>query len=171
MLNKKSGKLLSLYWFAIITLTAGGVFVMVYLFYGAPYDVREIESHILMNQVADCVSYLGRINPDLISGGVVSSNSENFLESCHLNFSSIEWEREQFYAEVTFYQLADLDNSFFEIKKGNSDFVSECNIQGKEKYNNLVQCREGSFYSVDELNNQYIIKILTAVRKTEKNVK
>ena len=68
LFNKKgAGKILSPYWFVILVLIAGGVFAMVYAFYGAPYDVRWIESRILMNKVADCVSYEGKINSLLIS--------------------------------------------------------------------------------------------------------
>lgn len=54
--NKRGDEVLTLYWFAIITIFAGGIFGMVYLFYGAPYDIRQIESTLIMNKVADCVS-------------------------------------------------------------------------------------------------------------------
>ena len=171
MLNRKKGKLLSAYSFAIIFMTSIGIVLMVSFFHGAPYDVRDIESHILMNQIADCVSYSGKINSNLISSGVFSSNQENFLDTCHLNFNSLEWEEEQFYAEVNFYELEDLNNPVFKIEKGNRNFIPSCDIQEEETYQKLAQCQRGSFYSTDEMNNQYIIKILAVVRKTEKNVK
>jgi hypothetical protein len=172
ILNKSgAGKIFSVYWFAIVLIIAGGVFFMVYLFYGTPFDVRELEAHILTNQIADCVSYSGIINQNLISNGISSENKETFMENCHLIFNSTEWEEEQYYAEVNFYKMEDLDNPFLEIKKGNSDFVGSCELQGDKNYKKLAKCNEGNFYSVDNANNQYIIKILTIVRKSEKNVK
>jgi hypothetical protein len=171
-LNKRGdSKYLSPYWFVIIFLVSAGIFLMVYLFYGTPYDVRGIEARILTNQVADCVSYAGRINSNLISNGIISENKETFLETCHLNFDSSDWTIGQYYAEVNFYKFEKLDNSIFTIKKGNSDWIGNCEMQETKKYEKLAQCNEGSFYSTDDMNNQYIIKILTVVRKSEKNVK
>jgi len=170
--NKRGGEeILAMYWFAIILIIAGGIYLMIYYFYGTPYDIRDLESRILMNQIADCVSYGGKINSSLVLGGIFSVNQENFLDTCHLNFNSSEWDVEQFYTEVNFYELDNLENSSFMIKKGNEDWEANCEIQEGEDYEKLAQCAEKSFYSVDETNNQYIIKILTVVRKSEKNVK
>jgi len=44
-------------------------------------------------------------------------------------------------------------------------------IQEEEEYERLAKCVDKSFYSLDELGSQYIIKILVVVRKLEKNVK
>ena len=170
--NKKGGEeIIYLYWFAIILVIAFGIFLMVYYFYGTPYDIRKLESRILMNQISDCVSYGGKINSNLVLGGTFSLNQENFLETCHLNFNSSEWDSDQFYAEVNFYKIDNLENSAFMINKGNSDWKANCEIQEEKEYKKLAQCTEGSFYSIDDDNNQYIIKILTIVRKSEKNVK
>ena len=67
--DRKGDKIISVYWFAILVIVAVGIFGMVYVFYGSPYDVREIEANALLNQVADCVSYAGKINTGLISNG------------------------------------------------------------------------------------------------------
>jgi len=251
LLNKKEGKLFSIWWFAVLFITGLGIFLMVYFFYGSPYDIRSLEAHILANKVADCVSYAGRVNSNLISGGVISEGKENFLENCHLNFNAknyqedntdkIEsmcksfcetdnpdfcssntlltkhtfsafgscyalskseygiskcetipcgdnginekvdytdltksegyWTSEQYYAEVNFYKLGNTETSILTLKKGNSDWKADCAIQEGKDYKKLAKCNEGSFYSTDNLNNQYIIKVLTIVRKSEKNVK
>jgi hypothetical protein len=168
--NCKGGtEIISIYWFAILIIIAGGVFLMVYNFYGAPYDVRELESRILMNQVADCVSYNGKINPNLIMGETFASQ-EKFLENCHLNFSSSD-QLGQYYSEVNFYSLNDLDNPIVTLRKGNKDLTGDCVLQTEKKYEKLAQCTNGEFYSVDNANNQYLIKILTIVRRTEENVR
>ena len=58
-------KLMSVYWFVILFLVAGGVYSMVNVFYGHPYDVREVESNLLSQKIADCVSYGGIINTEI----------------------------------------------------------------------------------------------------------
>ncbi len=169
--NKRGDKVLSVYWFAILLIVAGGIFAMVYVFYGTPYDVREIETRVLTNQIADCVSYGGKINSNLILNGVVKEGNENFLDQCHLNFNSPEWADEQYYAEVNLYKLENLNTPVLDIKKGNNNWVADCNIQENKKQGTLPTCLRKSFYSLDDKNNQYIIKILSVVRKAEQNVK
>jgi len=170
--NKKGDKIISVYWFAILVIVAAGIFGMVYIFYGTPYDVREIEANILTNQIADCVSYAGRINVDLISNGKTNQKiGEDFLKMCYLNFKSDEWEEEQYYLEVKFYKLEDMSNPVLNVQAGNNNWFADCAIQEKQKQEKLPQCIRKSFYSVDDSNNQYIIKILGIVRKSEKNVK
>jgi len=167
--NKKGEeKILSPYWFVILILIAGGVFAMVYAFYGTPYDVRELESRILMNQLADCISYKGEINDILISKEILLKDSSIFLDKCHINFGA---DNEEYYIEVNIYKLDDMDNSFFSSFRGNTNLIDECNIQLDKKYDNLATCLRGKFYSVDDAKNQYIIKILSVVRKLEQNIK
>jgi hypothetical protein len=166
-MNNRGQEVMSLYWFLILVVIAGGIFAMVYIFYGTPFDVRELESNILINKVADCISYVGKINSNIIFEGKFANNSNNFLTNCHLIFNSEEWEEPQFYTEINFYKIGDLDNSLFSIKEGNNNLVPFCSINQKQS----VECTNKMFYSVDELNNQYLIKILTVVKKSEKNVK
>lgn len=168
LINKKArGKILSLYWFVILTLIAGGVFMIVYPFYSTPYDVRKIEAKILMDNVADCLSYAGEINPLLISSGIVNDLT-NFIEKCNLNFGS---ENEEYYLEANFYKLDDLENPVIFLNKGNNNLISYCEMQSEKDYTKLPVCLKKSFYSVDDSNNQYIIKIVTVVRKLNQNVK
>jgi hypothetical protein len=168
--NKRGDKILSVYWFAVLLIVAGGIFAMVYVFYGVPYDVRDVENHLLINAVADCVSYGGRINPIIASSGNLIQNT-TLLNQCHLIFSSGEWKDEQYYTEVNFYKIGDMNTSLLTLKKGNNNWISQCDIQDKKEFQNLVQCSTKVFYSLDDKNNQYIIKILGVVRKSEKNVK
>jgi len=171
-MNKRGSKILSIYWFLILTIVATGVFGMAYIFYGTPYDVRDIEARVLMNQIADCISYTGRINTNFIlNSKPVQKTGEDFLKICHLYFKSSEWEEEQYYTEIKIYKLEDMNNSFLEINTGNNKWALSCGLQENQKQKNLAQCTKDSFYSLDDKNNQYIIKILTVVRKSEKNVK
>ena len=82
MKNKKgTDMILSVYWFAILALVAAGIFVMVYLFYGHPSDVREMEVSILIDKIATCFAQGGRVLDN-----VGEINSGNFLEKCNLDF-------------------------------------------------------------------------------------
>jgi hypothetical protein len=168
--NKRGDELLSIYWFLIMAIVAGGIFAMVYVFYGTPYDIRGVEARILTNQIADCISYNGKINTNLISNGV-PTNNKDFLNSCNLNFNSTEWDNEQYYSEVSLYKLEDLNTPILDINKGDNDWLTSCSVQENKAQNKLATCLEKSFYSVDDKDNQYIIKILSVVRKTEKNAK
>ncbi|MDD5012158.1 MAG: hypothetical protein PHQ66_00720 [Candidatus Nanoarchaeia archaeon] len=168
--NKRADKILSVYWFAILIIVAGGIFAMVYTFYGSPYDIREIEAELLTNRIADCISYAGKMNSELVVNGQFTSEN-NYLEKCHLILNSTEWEEEQFYSEVNFYKIQNMNTPVFNVKKGNAKWLSSCVLQENKEEKKLAQCVERSFYSVDNSNNQYIIKILSVVRKSEKNVK
>lgn len=167
--RKGTDKVLSIYWFAILVLVAGGVFAMVTTFYSYPYDVREVETEFFADKIADCISEKGVLNSDLVAGGEFNEEfSENFLIECGINFNS-EFEEEQYYFEIDFYDLTNLDKPFFKISNGNANYKADCGIE--EEYKRFAMCVEKRFYSVDELNNQYLIKILSIVAKINKNVK
>jgi len=169
-MNKKGAeKILSVYWFVILILVAGGVFAMVYLFYNHPYDIRDLEADILSNKIADCLSEKGYLKSKIFYQGSFSLSSENFLNKCNLNFESKE-EEPQYYSEIQIYLFENLNNPILEILNGNKNLISSCEIQN-ENYQKLAKCSEKKFYTLDAENNQYLIKILSIVRKTEKNVK
>jgi len=160
--NKNGEEVLSLYWFAIILIVAGGIVGMVFVFYGNPYDVRDIEANLLIDKIADCISYRGKINENLISCNDVK---EFDFSQCHLNFDG---EEEEFFYKVKIYQLEDLENPCFEKNGGNLNLEASYAIN--EFSENLPTGAEKSFYSLDNMENQYIIKILAVVRKIKQNV-
>ncbi len=183
--NKKGGnKIITLYWFVILIIVAGGVFAMVYSFYYHPYDVRELEGEIMLNHIADCLSSQGNLTLELFNEeGFSQEFSENFLENCHLNFEVEEvWQKNfdieeeiwggepQYYFRIDFYNAANLENSVFEISKGDNKLIADWNIQEEKEYKRTAKGVEDSFFSFNG-ENLYLIKILTIVKKTEKNVK
>jgi len=155
MKNKKgTEKILSVYWFIILFITAAAIVYMVAIFYGEPYDVRQIEANILINRIVDCLSDGENLREDALN----QSFRDNFLENCNLNFNSEEmWEQEQYYIEIK-----DLN-----ITGGNVNLKDYC---GLHKQTSIV-CVERNFYVLDENNKGSMIEILSIVRKTEKNVK
>lgn len=167
MKNKNgTDKILSMYWFVILIIVAGAIVAMVTLFYGYPNDVRNIEANVMINQISDCLSNNGKINKNILF-------SENFslLENCNLNFD-VETElynkQGNYYLEVNFYNIT--KENILTISEGNPAFKADCNIEN-EDYERLSMCVNRSFYSVDEINEIYLINVLSIIRKTEKNVK
>ena len=92
MTKKAEGKIISVYWFIMLIVVAGGVFLMVNMYYGAPSDVREIEANLLAEKVANCIYSGGEINPGLVNpnGGFM----DEFIDHFYLNvpiFSYTYW--------------------------------------------------------------------------------
>lgn len=172
--NKKAGsKIITLYWFVILIIIAGGLFAMVYSFYHYPYDVRELEGAVMINKIADCLSSKGELNSELFNEeGFSESYKNNFLDNCHINFNVEEsWEREpQYYFRVNFYNATNLENSVFDISKGDKNLIADWNIQEEKEYKRAAKGVEDDFFS-SYGGDLYLIKILTIIKKTEKNVK
>ena len=167
--RKATEKIFSIYWFVILILVAGGIFTMVYVFYHYPYDIRDIEGNIMVNKVADCLSTGGKINSYIIREGTFNENlKNNFLEICDITFETEEdWDVPQYYLEVGFY---DSDRLVFDFSEGNKNLISSCGAEKEIEKEKLARCVERDFYSLDD-GNSYLIKILSIVRKTEKNVR
>ena len=170
-----ANKTISVYWFIILAIVAGGIFAMVYVFYGAPYDVREIEVNILSDKVADCISRNGKINLEILNAGEFNQEFD-FLNSCSFNFNTEEPEWEgvpQYFFEVEFYEISNLENYAFTKNEGNINWKGDCFVEDERgrDYERLPKCLEKRFYSVSEDDSQYLIKILSAVSKLEKNVR
>ncbi len=184
-MHKRGGsKVLTMYWFVIVLIVAGGIFAMVYSFYNYPYDVRELEGEIMINSIADCLSTAGKMNEKLFEEGEFSEGFKtNVLEECYLNLEVEEvWQKNfdvkeeiwqgnpQYYFKVDFYNASNLNIPLFDISEGDKNMIADCNIQEEKEYLRTARCVEDDFFSFNE-KDLYLIKIIVAVKKTEKNVK
>ncbi|HEB46898.1 MAG TPA: hypothetical protein ENI22_00320 [Candidatus Pacearchaeota archaeon] len=161
-MNRKGGdRIISIYWFTILFIVAAAIVYMVAVFYGKPYDVREIEADILMDRVSDCVSKAGYL--------LDSALEENFLENCGLNFDVEDiygWGEEgQYFVEVNIKDFLSLRQITPSSKKGNEALKEFCNLEGDI----LPFCLERTFYTIDKTGKQFRVDVLSIVRKTEKN--
>ena len=169
-------KILSIYWFAILVIIAGAVVAMVSLFYGTPYDVRDAEANIMINQVSNCLSENGKLNQELFNEDKNFNEDYNLKEKCNLIFETeFKNERGEYFLEVDFYGLDDGPSvssgvKVFSISEGNLNLYADCKIEN-EKYKKLSKCIDREFYSLDSSDNVFKIKITSVVRKTEKNAK
>jgi hypothetical protein len=173
--NKKAAnEVLAIYWYLILIITAGGIYAMIYIFYSGAYDVRGVEADLLNTKIADCLSYQGQLRESVYSKSFLISNT-NFDEKCNLNFNTedvSDWKiQEQYYTEVNFYEINDTENPVTSAEYGNINWKFYCDIQKNGEYKKLVKCVEKRIYSTTADGNQFLIKILSVVRKTEKNVK
>lgn len=158
MIKNKTGtdKVLSIYWFVILIITAAAIVYMVAAFYGKPYDAREIEANLLTNKVSDCLIDKNYLKDEVQTPGF----KQNFLEACGLTFNSEDdfgWNNDQYYVSVP----------VLGISAGNDNLAVSCS----RKLGNSPFCIERGVYLLDKNNQEYTLKIFTAVRKTEKNVK
>lgn len=101
----KGGKLLSIYWYVVLAITAGAIAYMVYLSYGAPLNVIGVEENALTNHLANCVAEGGYLKENILSGDF----KNNFTQVCSLNLSVEDqygWqEQTQYYAEVDIHKF------------------------------------------------------------------
>jgi hypothetical protein len=178
-MNKRgTDKILSIYWFVVLTIIAGGVFAMVYVFYGSPYDVRGIESGILAERVADCISRNGVMDSSLFSGKDFNKEINNtFPKKCNFNFNVEDGymhpEETQYFYKVEFYTLKDSANPAFSFYNGNNNWETDCFVKkaNSKDYSRLAKCTEKRFYALSSGGEQYLIKILSVIGKSEKNVR
>ena len=165
-------KTISIYWFAIIMLVAVAVVYMVSAFFRVPYDIRENEAGLLANRVADCLSQKGELSSFLFDeeGKIVGFNND-FEEKCKIN-AGVEdtWKDSQYYLYLGFFTVEDTQSPNYFYETGNLNLISTCEVQKDKELDKLAKCVEKRFYSING-DKQYLIKILSVVRKTEKNVK
>jgi hypothetical protein len=166
--NKKAAeKIISVYWFVILFLVAGAIVYMVSSFYGKPYDIRGIEAELLVDKAADCVSYGGYLREEVLT----PEFKDNFLARCGITFEvedAYGWrQEEQYFLQINFYDFNSYPNSdsLFEVSAGNFNLKDFCNI----KSDTSPVCLEREVYALSKAGTPYTIKILSIIKKTEKN--
>jgi len=170
MRNRKgTDKILAVYWFAILFIVAAGIIYMTLLVYGKPFDVREMEASLLADKVADCVAYGGILDESFLTN---ENSKENLFVVCGIN-SEVEdtygWrEQEQYYLEVTISDFkAGPGSIYFSGRDGNLNLKDDCTIKGE----GLPVCVNRQFYTYGEKGGSSLVKILSIVKKTDKNVR
>jgi len=136
-MNKRANKIFTLYWYFVIVTVAVAIAIMSVSFYGAPYDVRKIESNLLAERIADCFVSGGYLREDFSS----ENFRNNFEEKCSLNLNTekeFEWDKdEQYYIGISVYEFDEnaqenLGNRNYNIKEGNVNLavLSEAVLEG-----------------------------------------
>jgi hypothetical protein len=171
-LNKKGvDKLISVYWFVILVIIAGGVVGMVNVFYNSPYDIREVEGNILSNKIADCVYSGGKLNPLFNSNGIFRDEfRDNFLDRCNLVFETgRELEIPQYYFSIEFLENGDKKKSKFFTEEGNNRRREDCFIDSSK--DTLSKCIRNSFWVNGANNEAYLVNMLVVINKVNENAR
>ena len=150
-MNRRGEKYLSVYWFVILAIVAGGIIAMVFVFYGKPYDIREIEANVMTNKIADCLSDdVGGLRSDVVN--------EIVLEECGFVLS------DDFYFEVNGLTPKGVPPS-----TEKKDIIEEGIKQGNPNLKD--SCGKGDSVVCVDKNVYYLgggkIKILSVVREHE----
>ena len=176
--KKGAEKMLSIYWFLILTIVAFGIWAMAYAFYSHPSDIREVEVRILSNKIADCIAEAGNINENFFDeqGQFKTLTKDNFESLCHFTFEvedQYDWRQKyQYYLQINFFD-ATKKPKFSEIIFGEPQIKSFCEkgVETGQDFERLPKCVTRRFYALDKENKQTLIEIYSGISKVEKNVK
>jgi|APSaa5957512576_1039674.scaffolds.fasta_scaffold31073_3 hypothetical protein len=170
MKSKKGTNLISIYWFLVLGIIVAGVIIMTNVFYSSPYDVRALESELLANHIANCISPGGEMHHLLvIQGRVFPAFGERFEKNCNLNFAGKEELKvEEFYVSVEGY-IDNSKTSAFNFSAGNKNWKTDC--ESEDNFKKLAVCFERTYYSYDKTGKSWKIKVLSAVAKVQDNIK
>ena len=171
--RKADAKYLSVYWFVILVIVAAAIVFTVSAFYSQSYDVRKIESDILINNFIECFSNNGklRILPEELD-----------VNNCNLNFNDQNYNEGQYFLDVRVYNLDDCDSSTGECsneiatiasKKGNVNYKSFCDLK-EERERIIPVCSNKRFYSYyknEETERKIVIDVLAIVNKANQNAR
>ena len=165
MRNKKGEKLFSLWWFFILGIVGVGIVGGVLIFYSAEIDVREAESLILYDRIANCLMNSGHLIENLFD-----ENFEIFSE-CGLNKEIIE--SGNFYFEIS---LFDFEGNLVkeELFFGARTFKENCRISREivaKKFPKCTDKKENIFYFQNGVKKSGSLSILTASNQIGRKIK
>ncbi len=165
-------KILVVYWFVILTIITGGVIVVVHNFYSHPYDIRGIETSLLSQKVAGCISHEGLLNKNLFKKKAFNLDfRRDFLKECSLKFYDSQDEQNEYFVGVDFFSLSQTSKSLFELSAGNSFLKEGCKKSVGKEYSLLPKCEISRIYSLGPNGEQYLIEITAVIRKLKENVR
>ena len=155
MFKDKRGKLLSIWWFFILGLSGLAIVLGVSIFYSASIDVREVESSILYDNLANCV-----IKQGSVADGVFEDSFDIF-ESCNLHKETIE--SGDFYFKIEI--LNSKGDILKEIEEGSFSFEQDCFIADSitaKKFPKCTDNKESIFYYENGEKKIGFLRVLTA---------
>ena len=158
-MNKKAdSKLLSIWWFAVLTVIAGGVIMAVLIFQSAKIDVRVAEVDILSAKIINCVLDKGYFNFEFVSGKM------DIFKVCGLN-EDVLVEHGNYFIKLG---LVDNDGKdiFSEQRYGNSALEGDCRIQqALFSARTYARCSENSVFGLDSDKREIVLSMILASNK------
>jgi hypothetical protein len=143
-------KLLSLWWFFILFIIAGGILIGVAIFYSAEINVNPVEADILSSKLSECITPSGIFNYNFLSSDV------DIFKECNLN-KKVFGRGSSFYFNVSIYNETSLEREFIE---GDHSFEADCRIGGGLIAKNFPKCSKKNIGGIDYLNKTLNVAIL-----------
>lgn len=159
-MNKLGGeKLLSIWWFIVLTLIAVSIFIGVAMYSSTSVNINEIEADILAEKIISCISESGNLKSDIF----LSNN--NIIEQCNIN-PALFMKDSYYYLNVSIFNFT---NAVYHSSFGDHSFEYDCAVLSKVTANNnypkCVKRRTNLVY----LNKNLNVVILAASNQQGKN--
>jgi len=133
-MNKQAEKLLSIWWFFVLGVIAGGIVIGVLIYSSAEVSIKEAEANVLAERITDCLIDNGYLKEKILE------RDFDILDFCNLNSKVFE-KSSNFYFNISVY---DSENLIFNVSKGNPTFEKDCRIGMSEdiKAEHFPRCFE-----------------------------
>jgi hypothetical protein len=149
--KKADSKLLSIWWFAILTLIGVAVVISTLIFFSNKIDVRLYESDILTNRIVQCLIQNGQIDETFLN------DNFNIFQKCEINQSIIEGSGNYFIK----INLNSENNLLKELKYGNFALEKDCSIGlAMLEAKNFPRCIERKVPSFNSKNELITLRVL-----------
>jgi len=143
--NKKGEDILSIWWFAVLFIVAGGIVFGTLSFYSDYADIRSFESEILVNKVERCLSH--NIKDSFFEGNL------DIFNFCNLYKNSFEKDGN------FFLKISENDKTIYLF--ATQKFDEQCKIKTRvirAKY--FPECAEKEIMVFDEEGKSHFLKIV-----------
>tara|TARA_Y100000310_G_scaffold339732_1_gene433363 strand:- start:1656 stop:2150 length:495 start_codon:yes stop_codon:yes gene_type:complete len=147
------GKLLSIWWFFVLTVIGAGIVIGVVIYYSADLNVKEVEASILAERVMDCIVDNGQLKEVVL-------DKELIFEECYLD-KKVFGEASNFYFEVFI-------NEESIVQVGDASFEKDCEIERKVRTYNFPKCAEKSQIVLNNNNERVNLLVLAGSNQKEK---
>lgn len=131
-MNKRAEKLLSIWWFFVLGVIAGGIVIGVLIYSFAEVSIKEIEAGVLSERLITCLVDNGYLKEEIFE------ENFNIFEFCNLNPEVFE-KASNFYFSVSVYSSESL---IFSLAKGSYSFEKDCQIQEEIETKAYPKCSE-----------------------------
>ncbi len=132
-MNKRAGEeLLSIWWFFILAVIAGGITLGVIIYYSSDVNSNESEANILLNRIINCVSEGGSLKAEIFN------DAFDIYKECNLD-------KKMFVRESDFYfNLSVIKNEVVlkSIVGGDFSFEADCRAVKKAVAEKYPKCAE-----------------------------
>ena len=143
--NKKGEDILSIWWFAVLFIVAGGIVFGTLSFYSDYADIRSFESEILVNKVERCLSH--NIKDSFFEGNL------DIFNFCNLYKNSFEKDGN------FFLKISENDKTIYLF--ATQKFDEQCKIKkGVIRAKYFPECYEKEIIVFDEEGKNHFLKIV-----------